>query len=198
MLLDPERRPRRVVAVQGRDGKSHFVHDEVVDEDAKSAANGLPDQLFRIWATDQLPVGLPWEGEGLPVATEIASANLSEALIASTRVPNGPSELRVHLVRHQPNTQGTKEPNLHWHDTIDVQWILAGEMTLALDDGSEVVLGPLDAAVLYGANHSWKTGPEGALKAVFNLGAARVGPTPPLENQRTDAPGQSEDSRPSA
>ena len=198
MLLDPERRPRRVVAIQGQDGKSHFVHDEVVDEDVKSAANGLPDQLFRIWATDQLPVGLPWDGENLPVASEIASADLSDALRASTRVPNGPSELRVHLVRHQPNSQGKKEPHLHWHDTIDVQWVLAGEMTLGLDDGAEVVLGPLDAAVLYGANHSWSTGSEGALKAVFNLGANRVGPTPPLEQQRSDAPGYGKDPRPTA
>lgn len=189
MLLDPEQRPRRVVAVQGGDGKSHFVHDEIVDEDIKSAANGLPDQLFRIWASDQLPVGLPWDGQGLPTSTEDGSLDLSAALRQSTRVPNGPSELRVHLVRHQPNTHGEAEPHLHWHDTIDIQWILAGEMTLGLDDGTEVVLGPLDAAVLYGANHSWRTGSDGALKAVFNLGADRVGPTPPQEQQRTDAPG---------
>lgn len=198
MLLDPARRPRRVVAVQGSDGKSHFVHDEVIEEDVKSAANGLPDQLFRIWATDRLPAELPWDGSGSPVETELACADLSEILRHSTRVPFGPGQLRVHLVRHPANSQGKREPHLHWHDTVDVQWVLAGEMTLGLDDGSEVVLGPLDAAVLYGANHSWRTGPEGALKAVFNLGASRVGPTPPPHQQRSDAPDRSADPRPAS
>lgn len=188
MLLDPDRRPRRVVAVQGADGKSHVIHDEVIEEDVKSTANGLPDQLFRIWATDRLPAELPWQGEDLPVDVEVGTLDLSEALAASTRVPCGPEQLRVHLVRHPPNAHGSREPHLHWHDTVDIQWVLAGEMVLGLDDGTEVVLGPLDAAVLYGANHTWQTGAAGALKAVFNLGATRVGPTPPREHHRFDPP----------
>lgn len=200
MLLDPAKRPRRVVAVQGEDGKSHFVHDEFLEEDDLSAANGLPDQLFRIWATDQLPMQLPWDGTGSPTETATSdTVDLSAVLRGSTRVPYGSSQLRVHLVRHPANsTDVRKVPHLHWHDTVDVQWVLAGEMTLGLDDGSEVVLGPLDAAVLYGANHCWSTGPEGALKAVFNLGADRVGTTPPLEQQRSDAPGHGRDPRPSS
>jgi hypothetical protein len=198
MLLDPEKKPRRVVATQGTDGRTHFVHDEVIEEDVLSAANGLPDQLFRIWATDRLPAELPWDGSGSPVDSDLAEADLSEILRHSTRVPFGPGQLRVHLVRHPANSQGRREPHLHWHDTVDIQWILDGEMTIGLDDGSEIVLGPLDAAVLYGANHSWRAGPQGALKAVFNLGASRIGPTPPPHQQRSDAPGHRTDPRPAS
>lgn len=187
--------PRRIVATQGADGKSHFVQIEDIEEDHRSATSDLPSQLFRIWAIDGLPAQLPWNGSSSPIESALPATELSEILRRSTRVPHGPSQLRVHLVRHPPNAHGNREPHLHWHDTVDVQWVFAGEMTLGLDDGSEVVLGPLDAAVLYGANHSWRAGPEGAVIAVFNLGAQRVGPTPPLEQQRSDAPGHATDPR---
>jgi quercetin dioxygenase-like cupin family protein len=187
MLTNPEHLPRRIVATQGADGKSHLVQVEEIQEDARSAASGRASQLFRIWAVDGLPVGLPWDGGSMPVETEIAEQGLSEVLSQSTRVPD-PGQLRIHMVRHPPNSEGPP-PHLHWHDTVDVQWVFEGQMTLGLDDGSEVVLGPLDAAILYGANHSWRAGPEGALVAVINVGAERVGPTPPLEQQRSDAPG---------
>jgi hypothetical protein len=77
---------------------------------------------------------------------------------------------------------------LHWHDTFDIQWLMAGELTIGMDDGTEVLMQPGDAVIQHGTNHAWRVGPEGAVVALYMLGAKRVGATPPADRKRDMTP----------
>jgi hypothetical protein len=65
---------------------------------------------------------------------------------------------------------------------------MAGEVTIGMDDGSEVDLKPGDAIIQHGTNHAWRIGPEGAVVALFMLGALRTGVTPPPDRKRDMTP----------
>jgi hypothetical protein len=48
--------------------------------------------------------------------------------------------LRVSMVKFLPSKG--REFGLHWHNTLDFQWLFAAELTIDLDDGAEVALQP--------------------------------------------------------
>jgi quercetin dioxygenase-like cupin family protein len=47
-------------------------------------------------------------------------------------------------------------PGMHTTDTVDVGIILSGQVTLELDDGAMVTLGPGDTFVQNGTRHAWR------------------------------------------
>ncbi len=47
---------------------------------------------------------------------------------------------------------------------------------------------PGDAVIQHGTNHAWRAGPEGAVIALYMLGATRVGVSPPAENRVDQTP----------
>jgi uncharacterized cupin superfamily protein len=88
--------------------------------------------------------------------------------------------MKVGFLRYAPGQKGQPFSRYHWHDTVDVHVVIAGELAAMLDDGSEVVMYPGDFIVVNGVNHAWEArGPDGALVAMFMMGAERVGATPP-------------------
>jgi quercetin dioxygenase-like cupin family protein len=186
-LLD--RTPRRIVTGQREDGTSVFARVEDAEEDARTTAGGRDHGVVvhRIWADDRLfPIPLPFLGAAVPLASEPTAEQSAEALRTSS--PHaGPGGLRVSLIKFMPN-QGGREFGLHWHDTLDVQWLFAGELTIGLDDGSEVTLRPGDAVIQHGTNHRWRTGPEGAVAALVMLGVERDGVAPPPDTQVDQTP----------
>ena len=46
-------------------------------------------------------------------------------------------------------------PGMHTTDTVDLDFVLAGEIWLELDDGEEVRLGPGDCVIQNGTRHAW-------------------------------------------
>ncbi|HWL42057.1 MAG TPA: hypothetical protein VNQ73_03865 [Ilumatobacter sp.] len=169
------RKPKRIVTGQHEDGTSYFVSVEEVDEDVRGIGS------HRMWANDSLPVELPFLGSQAPVDNQ--AGTLGETLRGTNAKPTTTSSLRISLHKFPPTPPGEEHtPFLHWHDTFDVQWLVAGEMTIGLDDGSEVTMLPGDAVIQHGTNHSWRVGPEGAVLAIFMLGADRVGVAPPASN----------------
>ncbi len=60
----------------------------------------------------------------------------------------------------------------HWTDTVDFDTVLAGSVTLELEDGA-VDLVPGDMVVMNGVVHAWAAGPDGCI-----LGALLVGLPP--------------------
>ena len=98
--------------------------------------------------------------------------------------------MRISLIKYPPGriADADMRSGLHWHDTFDIQWLIAGELTIGLDDGSEVTLKPGDAVVQHGTNHSWRIGPDGAVLALFMLGGKREGVSPPAANKRDLTP----------
>jgi mannose-6-phosphate isomerase-like protein (cupin superfamily) len=183
-VSDPQeffnRKPKRVVTGQRADGSSYFVSIEEVDQDSRGIGS------HRMWASDRLPVQLPFLATDIPLDGGGPIDGLSEALRTSNGRPLKMGSIRVNLQHFPPHTEGDDtRPFLHWHDTFDVQWVMAGEMTITLDgDDRAVTMGPGDAVIQHGTNHAWRAGPEGCVLAIFLLGAERVGVSPPAENHR--------------
>jgi quercetin dioxygenase-like cupin family protein len=65
------------------------------------------------------------------------------------------------------------ESSFHHTDTIDLDTVLVGSITMGLDDG-EHLLGAGDVVVMNGVRHWWRAGPEGCILSVVALGRARA------------------------
>jgi mannose-6-phosphate isomerase-like protein (cupin superfamily) len=59
---------------------------------------------------------------------------------------------------------------MHHTASIDLDVLLAGSLTLVLDDG-EHPLAPGDCVVVDGVDHAWRPGPNGATLAALVIGA---------------------------
>jgi hypothetical protein len=153
--------PRRIITGLREDGSSEFTVCEEVEAE-HVWYGGL--ELFRMWKGE-----LPFE---LPLGAA-----------PTTRHAPAVGDVQVTLVRYFPG----QSPDLpfsqyHWHDTVDIQIVISGEIVQRLDDGSEVILRPGDVAVQTGTAHAWEArGPDGALVALVMHSATRVGPAPPDE-----------------
>ena len=165
------RDPKLVVTGQREDGTSIFLHVGEAGPDFRSdGANGV--LVHRLWANDSF-----LDRRELPFAGDVSP----EHLRTSSRHA-APGGVRASLVKFLPSERG-REFAFHWRDTIDFEWLLAGEMTLGLDDGSEVTLRPGDVVVQHGTNHSWRVGRHGAVVALVLLGVERRGVAPRAEDR---------------
>ncbi len=185
------RRPKRIVTGQRPDGTSYFARVEEVAPDFRSDASGPSRRVdvYRMWANDRLPVELPFLDQAAPLDSNPSPEETPEALRNSSPQPGTPAGLRVSLIKFLPGQSSQDlQSGLHWHDTFDVQWLVAGELTIGLDDGSEVTMQPGDAVLQHGTNHSWRVGPEGAIVALYMLGGKRVGVSPPAETKTDQTP----------
>lgn len=74
-----------------------------------------------------------------------------------------------------PGLLGHMEPDargMHTTNTIDVEYVISGEVWLELDDGAEVRLGPGDTIVQNGTRHAWRNrGDVPCVMALLLIGA---------------------------
>jgi mannose-6-phosphate isomerase-like protein (cupin superfamily) len=66
-------------------------------------------------------------------------------------------------------------PGMHTTDTIDIDFVISGEVYLELDDGAEVLLQPGDIVVQNGTRHRWNNrsdAPVTMAVAIFGATAA--------------------------
>jgi uncharacterized cupin superfamily protein len=170
------RDPRRIVTAQSEDGRSVFAQTGPVAADAAGDYDGVT--LHQMWADDELlPIKLPYLSAAV-VPPSVPTTTALDETSRPSRSDLGPGGLRVSLIKISASETG-RQYELCWHDTIDVQWLFAGELSISLDDGSEVTLEPGDAVVQHGANHSWRVGPKGAIVAQVMLGVERDSLAPP-------------------
>jgi mannose-6-phosphate isomerase-like protein (cupin superfamily) len=171
---------RRVVTGHDASGKAIFVSDEAVPPIVPTLLPG--NEFHRLWGGDAAPhfpddgrrpddaayfppvggfrFGLftipPDGGAGIAPGTDIAAA-------------------LVDLEEKLPGLAGHIEPDnpgMHTTATIDFEVVLSGAVTLELDDGATVDLGPGDTVVQNGTRHRWtNAGTEPAVLAVFICGA---------------------------
>lgn len=171
---------RRVVTGHDAAGKAVFVSDEQVAPIVLSLLPG--NEFHRLWGGDEAPhfpddgsrpadhayfppVGgfrfgfftiPPDGGAGAPPDLDIAAA-LAEF---DEKLPG----LAAHM---EPD-----DPGMHTTATIDFEVVLSGTVTLELDDGAKVTVGPGDTVVQNGTRHRWSNaGTEPAVLAVFICGA---------------------------
>jgi len=172
---------RRVVTGHNADGKSVFVSDGPVDP--------VIPMFTRIWATEELPT-FPDDGsDPIPLGT------------VAGFFPAKPGGIRFWLFTLPPHSSGRDtpqdeeviaqveailpgmaavmdpgDPGMHTTDTIDLEVILSGRVTLELDDGAEKEMGPGDIVIQNGTRHRWHNREsEPAVMAAILIGSHRKG-----------------------
>lgn len=171
---------RRVVTGHDADGKAVFVSDGAVEPVTTAISPG--SEFHLLWGGDEAPhfpddgqrppapmyfppIGgfrfghftlAPADGPGLPPGLDIAAA-LAEM---DDKLPG----MTAHM---EPEA-----PGMHTTATVDFEVVLSGTVTLELDDGAMVTLGPGDTVVQNGTRHRWSNpGSEPVVIAVFCCGA---------------------------
>ena len=172
---------RRVVTGQQSDGKSVFVSDEEVEPVTVSLLPGA--EFHRLWGNDETPK-LPTDGSPTAQHAYFPPAGgfrwglftlppSSQQTVEGIDFEKAFAEFEEKL----PGMAGHMEPDhpgMHTTDTVDFEVVLSGEVTLELDDGAEVTLGPGDTVVQNGTRHAWHNrGDIPVVIAVGIIGAQR-------------------------
>jgi quercetin dioxygenase-like cupin family protein len=137
--------PRRVVTGHDADGRSVVLSDRPAPK-----THSIPSATFHeLWNTTAAPA-------------PIAAAERHEPTERPLTTPPDAKGTIIRVVDMEP---GSRSP-MHRTETIDYGIVLAGAVTLLLDDGSETLLGPGDVVVQRGTDHAWvNDGPEPARMA---------------------------------
>jgi hypothetical protein len=149
---------RIVVAGEDEHGKAVVVSDERVESQPMSWSSA--NTSIDILSTDETPV-VPNDG-ALPAHS-------------STRPgfnwpPRGGVRFKmVETVVDDEHPWDDGSAQFHTTDTIDVNIVLEGEMSLLLDDGVVVELHAGDCVVQNGARHAWQIKRTGTPLRVVNL-----------------------------
>jgi mannose-6-phosphate isomerase-like protein (cupin superfamily) len=175
---------RRIVTGHTPDGRS------VVRSD------GRPPRIVQFERLPGLTFIELWATEGVP---RLPAAGEDPTLEMTSFVP-GPESTRFILVQFPPRPTGLpaefdaraaleelsdKAPGeWHWEpeafgmhttETVDYVCVLSGELTLLLDDGTEVPLRSGDCVVQNGTRHGWRNaGTEPAVLVAVLVGASRA------------------------
>lgn len=172
---------RRVVTGHDENGRSVFASDEEVDGLTVDILPGW--QFFDMWGADQT-LTFPDAGEKPAAASyfpPVDGFRFSFSVIPPKDTPPvegvDPDEALSIVNAALPGMMDYLESDgFHTTDTVDMEVIISGEVTLVLADGQEKRLGPGDTVVQNGTRHVWRVdGPEPCLMAVFMLGAHRAG-----------------------
>ena len=165
---------RRVVTGVGADGRSTVLVDEDVAESGWAP----------LWGADQ-PLVLPADGAPLTTPPDPPRVHPSGGSvmpppggvqIGTFTVPAGVAiefppdfDLPTHHLRAQGG-------GMHATDTVDIVFVISGEITMTCEDGTVVVLAAGDWVVQQGAAHAWANrSSEPVTAAVVIVGADRAG-----------------------
>jgi mannose-6-phosphate isomerase-like protein (cupin superfamily) len=174
---------RRVVTGQQADGKSVFVEDAVLAPKSVALVSGT--EFHQIWGSDET-VSLPTSGDE-PAWRNFFPTTDGFRFLMWTVAPEsaGPEpglDIGAALAELQETLPGLMEvnepdnPGMHTTDTVDLDFVISGEIWLELDDGQEVRLGPGECVIQNGTRHAWHnrtSEPTTILTAI--VGAHRAG-----------------------
>ncbi len=146
------RLPRRIVTGHGDSGLG-----TVLSDGTHAVSRTVPDgaTFHDMWLTVASPAPI--------------SATEDEPIRAGE--PLGPpiEGTRVRIVDMPP---GARSP-MHRTESVDYGVVLAGEVTLVLDDGSATVVSQGDVVVQRGTDHAWENRTEGIVRLLFVLVGGR-------------------------
>jgi uncharacterized cupin superfamily protein len=169
---------RRVITGVDADGKSVFISDEQLEPAVPPLLGGV--KIVQLFGEDSIPT-VPNDGTfpddlrffasgresyrfmicSYPPASEVTPPDDIEAATAETeRVTPGILDL------------GPMAYGLHYTPSVDLIYVLGGEVTITLDDAATTVLKAGDSLMQCGARHAWaNNGSEWATFLVGTLGA---------------------------
>jgi quercetin dioxygenase-like cupin family protein len=169
---------RRVVTGERADGKSVIVSDEVVEP----LSHRKGGQLHRLWGSDDAPT-LPEDGSVKPAELLFPPPG-GFRFTMLTMAPRDKADVAREL--DDPEVAANTEklgitdlyekdrPGMHATETIDLLYVLSGEVYLELDDGAEVHLKAGDSVVQNGTKHAWwNRSDEPCVMLAACIGAAR-------------------------
>jgi hypothetical protein len=149
---------RRVVAGQTASGESKIVADEETPEFAPG--------VLEIWGSDQVTT-LPTDGTKPP--TEGIYPSTTGYRVGLHTVP-----AQSEFVHPEPGSNLPTPYDMHKTDTIDVIYLVKGQLGLRMENGDETLLNPGDFVVQNGAVHQWTNeSGEAAIVLAFFVGAER-------------------------
>jgi mannose-6-phosphate isomerase-like protein (cupin superfamily) len=168
--------------VTGHDagGKAVFVSDEMVPPIIPTLLPG--NEFHRLWGGDEAP-HFPDDGsrpDDRSYFPPVGGFRFGIFTIPPDGGAGAPPGLDMtaalaDLEEKLPGLAGHMEvdnPGMHTTATIDFEVVLSGTVTLELDDGATVSVGPGDTVVQNGTRHRWSNpGTEPAVLAVFICGA---------------------------
>ena len=139
--------PRRIVTGHDAEGRS------VVLSDAPTGPHAIDGFVFHeLWSTTATPA---------PVVPCEARDPTDRPLVVSPAA-NG---TLIRIVDFEPRARSP----LHRTETVDYGIVLAGEVALVLDDGSETPLRPGDVVVQRGTDHAWLNATDEPARMAFVL-----------------------------
>jgi quercetin dioxygenase-like cupin family protein len=140
--------PRRVVTGHDADGRSVVLADGPTPK-----SHSIPGATFHeLWNTTQSPA---------PVAPAEPREPTERPLVT----PPDPNGTIIRIVDLEPRSRSP----MHRTETIDYGIVLAGQVTLVLDDGSETALRVGDVVVQRGTDHAWANTSDEPARMVFVL-----------------------------
>lgn len=172
---------RRVVTGHSGDGKAIVASDTEVDGFRPALMPGV--EFHPLWGADAPPVypddGTPLEyrdwfppvGGFRFLAATIPPASLAPGAVADEAAATAELEARAPglLATMEPDT-----PGMHTTDTVDLIYVISGEIVLELDDGAEVTVRAGETIVQSGTRHAWHNrGTEPCRLIAVEIGAQR-------------------------
>jgi len=174
-------RVRRVTTGHDAAGKAIVVSDSLVDGIAPMLLPGA--EFHRLWGADRPPqfpdAGTQPDGPSYfpPLGGFRFMMFTVAPLSPSQRAAIDRDALAADLEAKLPGLAEYIEPHspgMHTTDTIDFEYIIAGEVWLELDEGAMVHLRAGDTVVQNGTRHAWRnTGCEPCQIVVFMVGVPR-------------------------
>jgi hypothetical protein len=169
---------RRVVT--GHDGEGRSI----VAQDAPLEATpiiGSLAQVHRIWGADGIDQ-LPGDGSEAPhegfFPPEGGYRFILFTLLPAGSPP-GAADTGVSFPDFFEAMQRGPGRGMHASDSVDLIYVVAGEIWLELDDGAEVRLAAGDTVVQTGTIHGWRNRSDApATLALVLVGARRAAPKP--------------------
>ena len=164
---------RRVITGINEEGKAIFTRD---DQSPNFITMGATE-MGTLWSNADLThinrgLGDPAEGK-TGVVPKVGEASVVYVIFPTeAEQAANPRQGKSQVSRDFNTEEG--DSGMHTTETIDYGFILAGELTLELDDGAETVLKAGDFYVQNGTRHAWHNrGDTRAVLAAIMVGARR-------------------------
>ena len=167
--------PRRVVTGHDPDGRSVVLADGPAPR-----SHSIPGATFyELWNTSETPAPLRAREAREPTERPLVTPpDPGGTIVRIVDLPpeRGRADLDVDLDAVFDSIGGgdahlasERHPSYHRTETVDYGIVLAGNVVLVLDDGSETALAAGDAVVQRGTSHAWANTGEGTARMAFVL-----------------------------
>ncbi len=173
---------RRVVTGRDGRGRSGFVQDTEVEGITVSMLPGM--EFHRLWGADDAS-SLPGDGSepsGPNYFPPAGGFRFGMFTVPGETVAALPEDLESALGEIEARLPGLvahmepENPGMHTTATVDYIYVVSGNVTLELDEGRTVDLGPGDTVIQNGTRHAWHNRhPEPAVMVVAMVGTDAFG-----------------------